>query len=189
MSVAENQFLGFRIRTLRKSKKITLTQLAQMCDLSIGYISQLERGLAQPSINALINIAQQLGVTVQWFFSSSANITDEKDKGYVVRADCRTRVEYENGIVDEFMAFADNRQLEMLISDFPPNTFSDKQYAHEGEEAGMVIQGTFEIWVGERHFQLQAGDSFSFLSSEPHRYGNSGTEHTRILWVITPPTY
>ncbi|AUZ04122.2 MULTISPECIES: helix-turn-helix domain-containing protein [Vitreoscilla] len=189
MGVAENQFLGFRIRSLRKSKKITLANLAQMCDLSIGYISQLERGLAQPSINALINIAQQLGVTVQWFFASSAQIVNAADKGYVVRADCRTRVEYENGIVDEFMAFAENRQLEMLVSHFPPNTFSDKQYAHEGEEAGLVMQGEFEIWVGERHFQLKEGDSFSFLSTQPHRYGNTGKELAKILWVITPPTY
>lgn len=189
MSIAENQFLGFRIRTLRKSKQITLAQLAEKSDLSIGYISQLERGLAQPSINALINIAQQLDVTVQWFFSSSAQIVSVEDKGYVVREGCRSRVVYENGIVDEFMAFGENRQLEMLVSNFPPNTYSDKQYAHQGEEAGMVMHGEFEIWVGERHFQLQQGDSFSFLSTEPHRYGNPGKTLAKILWVITPPTY
>lgn len=189
MNLAENQFLGFRIRTLRKSKKITLAQLAEACDLSIGYISQLERGLAQPSINALINISQQLGVTVQWFFSSSEHAISDEEQGYVVRSNCRQRVEYENGVYDEFMGFGQNRQLEMLISNFPPNTFSEKHYSHEGEEAGLVMQGEFEIWVGERHYQLKAGDSFSFMSTEPHRYGNSGTELTKILWVITPPTY
>ena len=189
MNQTENQFLGFRIRTLRKSKKVTLAQLAEKCDLSIGYISQLERGLAHPSINALINISQQLGVTVQWFFAASQQAVSEEDAGYVTRAECRTRVEYENGIVDEFMSFSQDKQLEMLISNFPPKTFSKQQYAHEGEEAGYVMQGQFELWVGERHYVLAQGDSFSFSSTEPHRYGNPGDEPCKIVWVITPPTY
>lgn len=189
MNQPENQFLGFRIRTLRKSKKVTLAQLAEKCQLSIGYISQLERGLAQPSINALINISQQLGVTVQWFFAASQQAVAADDAGYVTRAECRPRVEYENGIVDEFMSFAKDKQLEMLISNFPPHTFSKQQYSHEGEEAGYVMQGQFEIWVGERHYALQQGDSFSFSSLEPHRYGNPGDVTAQIVWVITPPTY
>ena len=172
MNQTENQFLGFRIRTLRKSKKVTLAQLAEKCDLSIGYISQLERGLAHPSINALINISQQLGVTVQWFFAASQQAVSAEDEGYVTRSECRTRVEYESGIVDEFMSFS-----------------QEKQYAHEGEEAGYVMQGQFELWVGERHYVLAQGDSFSFSSTEPHRYGNPGDEPCKIVWVITPPTY
>ena len=51
------------------------------------------------------------------------------------------------------------------------------------------MQGQFELWVGERHYLLAQGDSFSFNSTEPHRYGNPGDEPCKIVWVITPPTY
>jgi len=72
-----------------------------------------------------------------------------------------------------------------LHSRFPPGTDARQHYRHSGEEAGYVLAGIFELWVGERHFLLQAGDSFSFPSREPHRYGNPGEADTRVLWVTS----
>ena len=57
-------FLGTRIRGLRKARGLTLTELAQLSELTAGYLSQLERNLAYPSIPALFNIARSLGVTI-----------------------------------------------------------------------------------------------------------------------------
>lgn len=94
-----------------------------------------------------------------------------------------------DGIVDQLLTPLPNHQLEMLHACFPPGTYSQQSYSHEGEEAGYVLSGTFELWVGERHFRLAAGDSFSFASSEPHRYGNPGKVNTVVIWVITPPTF
>ncbi|BBU44885.1 hypothetical protein PPTS312_28000 [Pseudomonas putida] len=71
----------------------------------------------------------------------------------------------------------------------PPGTYSQQSYSHEGEEAGYLLSGSFELWVGERHFQLGEGDSFSFSSQEPHRYGNPGEVDAVVIWVITPPTF
>ncbi|MDY7700431.1 cupin domain-containing protein, partial [Pseudomonas aeruginosa] len=82
-----------------------------------------------------------------------------------------------------------SRQLEILHSRFPPGTYSQQSYSHEGEEAGYILSGIFELWVGDRHFQLREGDSFSYSSQEPHRYGNPGDSDTLVLWVITPPTF
>ncbi|KAA0947766.1 cupin domain-containing protein [Pseudomonas sp. ANT_H14] len=181
-------FLGTRIRGLRKSRGLTLTVLAQMSKLTAGYISQLERNLAYPSIPALFNIARSLGVTIQWFFASETT-TAPQDQGYVVRKGTRQSIYYEDGIVDQLLTPQPNRQLEMLHSRFPPGTYSQQNYSHEGEEAGYVLNGRFELWIGERHFQLDEGDSFSFPSSEPHRYGNPGKVDAVVIWVITPPTF
>lgn len=181
-------FLGTRIRGLRKARGLTLTELAQLSELTAGYLSQLERNLAYPSIPALFNIARSLGVTIQWFFASEAAPAPE-DEGYVVRKNNRQSIRYEDGIVDQLLTPLPNHQLEMLHSCFPPGTYSQQSYSHEGEEAGYVLSGTFELWVGERHFLLTEGDSFSFASSEPHRYGNPGKVDTVVIWVITPPTF
>jgi quercetin dioxygenase-like cupin family protein len=112
-------------------------------------------------------------VTIQWFFASEA--VDPADAGYVVRRNARTSVHYEDGIVDELLSPQPSRQLEILHSRFPPGAYSQQSYSHDGEEAGYILSGTFELWVGERHFRLGEGDSFSFASQEPHRYGNPGT--------------
>lgn len=181
-------FLGTRIRGLRKARGMTLTALAQLSELTAGYLSQLERNLAYPSIPALFNIARSLGVTIQWFFASET-IPAEADEGYVVREGNRQSIHYEDGIVDQLLTPLPNHQLEMLQSSFPPGAYSQQSYSHEGEEAGYVLSGRFELWVGERHFLLDEGDSFSFASSEPHRYGNPGKVQTVVIWVITPPTF
>ncbi|MBT8765591.1 cupin domain-containing protein [Metapseudomonas boanensis] len=185
---AESQFLGTRIRALRKRRGMTLSELAEQSNLTAGYISQLERNLAYPSIPALFNIARSLGVTIQWFFASEANTT-EADKGYVVRRNSRMSLHYEDGIIDELLSPQPSRQLEILHSRFPPGAYSEESYSHEGEEAGYILSGEFELWVGDKHFLLQEGDSFSFSSQEPHRYGNPGDRDTLVLWVITPPTF
>lgn len=181
-------FLGTRIRGLRKARGMTLTDLAQMSELTAGYLSQLERNLAYPSIPALFNIARSLGVTIQWFFASET-VPAPADEGYVVRKGNRQSIRYEDGIVDQLLTPLPNHQLEMLHSCFPPGTYSQQSYSHEGEEAGYVLSGQFELWVGERCFLLDEGDSFSFASSEPHRYGNPGKVDTVVIWVITPPTF
>ncbi|WP_350598554.1 cupin domain-containing protein [Pseudomonas sp. 65/3-MNA-CIBAN-0223] len=184
----EPSFLGTRIRGLRKRRGMTLAELANMSELTAGYISQLERNLAYPSIPALFNIARSLGVTIQWFFASEA-ATAPEDHGVVVRKNTRMSVHYEDGIVDQLLTPQPNRQLEMLHSRFPPGTYSQQSYSHEGEEAGYLLSGRFELWVGQRHFLLSEGDSFSFSSQEPHRYGNPGEVDAVVIWVITPPTF
>lgn len=187
-ATVEPHFLGTRIRGLRKRRCMTLAELAQMSELTAGYISQLERNLAYPSIPALFNIARSLGVTIQWFFASEGNTAPE-DNGVVVRKNTRMSVHYEDGIVDQLLTPQPNRQLEMLHSRFPPGTYSQQSYSHEGEEAGYLLSGSFELWVGERYFQLNEGDSFSFSSQEPHRYGNPGEVDAVVIWVITPPSF
>lgn len=184
-----DRLLGARLRELRKRRRLTLAQLAEGCGLSIGYLSQIERDLAAPSINALVSIAQRLGVTVQWFFSGDEEPVAEAERGYVIRRANRLRVGYEQGIVDELLTPRMSLALEMIRSHLPPGGEARQPYAHEGDEVGLVLSGQLELWVGERHFLLAEGDSFSYASREPHRYRNPGPGDTVVIWAISPPTY
>ena len=60
---------------------------------------------------------------------------------------------------------------------------------HVGEEVGFVIEGEFELTVGDRSYRLKAGDSFFFRSNQPHSYRNPSSVAARVLWVNTPPTF
>lgn len=186
--MAEAPILGEHIRGLRKRRGLTMAALAQAAGLSTGYISQLERNLASPSIPALVKIAQALGVTVQWFFGGGAQ-QPEAERGYVIRKSNRLSLHYEGGIVDELLTPKLSLQVEMIHCRMPPGSESAQSYSHEGDEVGFVLQGALELWVGERHFLLHAGDSCSFSSTEPHRYRNPGPEEAVILWAISPPSF
>ncbi|WP_296258612.1 MULTISPECIES: helix-turn-helix domain-containing protein [unclassified Pseudomonas] len=185
---AGESFLGERIRGLRKRQGLTLAQLARLSELSVGYISQLERDLSRPSVDTLLRIGRCLGVNIQWFFSTRSEVS-EADAGYVVRKGARQNIHYDDGIYDQLLTPSPSGQIEMVHSRFPPGAYNRTSYTHEGEEVGYVLSGAFELWVGDKHFLLGEGDSFRFASNEPHRYGNPGETDAVVLWVITPPTY
>ena len=184
----EDPVLGERIRGLRKRRKMTLSQLADSAGLSTGYISQIERNLAYPSIPALVKIARSLGVTVQWFFAGASPVPQE-ERGYVVRRGNRLQIQYEGGIIDELVTPKMSLQVEMIYTRLPSGTESAESYAHDGDGVGFVIFGELDIWVGERHFHLYEGDSCSYSSGEPHRYKNSGEREAIVMWAISPPSF
>lgn len=182
-------FLGSEARDLRKARGLTLTQLSAATGLSVGYLSEVERGRAMPSVAALHRIARGLGVSIGWFFRNDDPERPE-ERDVVVRAGRRRKLSFESGITDELLSPNLRGQIELLLSRFPPGSTSGAEpYSHRGEEAGVVIRGTIELWVGERHFILHEGDSFAFPSTTPHRYRNPGAEEAVVIWSITPPTY
>jgi transcriptional regulator with XRE-family HTH domain len=180
--------LGREIRGLRKARGYTLAVLAAKTELSVGYLSLLERDLATPSINALHAISRALGVTISWFFDAGEIPPGERD--YVVRRNRRRRLDFSAGIVDELLSPTLEGQLELLASRFPPGASSGAApYTHAGEEAGVVLRGKLELWVDGKVFLLEAGDSFGFPSTLKHRYRNPDTEEAEVIWAITPPSY
>lgn len=183
------QFYGEAIRELRNARGWTLNDLAESTGLSVGFLSRIERDTAQPSIKALHEISRSLDISIGWFFRSEVELNSPESK-YVVRANRRRKLGFQSGITDELLSPNLSGQLELLLSRFPPGSESGSEaYAHIGEEAGVVVEGTLEIWVGDNVFVLEAGDSFSFPSTEPHRYRNPGAAHAVVIWAVTPPSY
>jgi len=182
------RYLGREIRGLRKARSLTLATVAAASGLSVGYLSLLERDLATPSVNALHAISRALGVTISWFFEAGEVPETERDR--VVRRTRRRRLDYAPGISDELLSPSLAGSLELLLSRFQPGAASgEAPYAHDGEEAGVVLRGRLELWVDGKFFLLEAGDSFGFSSALPHRYRNPGTEEAEVIWAITPPSF
>ena len=186
---SSNGFLGEMIRDLRKARGLTLEAIASKSKISVGYLSLIERNKVTPSIKTLHDLANVLGVNISWFFAQSQTDGAEEQK-YVVRSSNRRSLRFGGGIVDELLSPNLSGQLELLCSRFEPGASSgDRPYAHRGEEAGVVIAGELDIWIGKKKFRLKTGDSFSFLSTIPHRYKNPGKVDAVVIWAITPPTY
>lgn len=181
--------IGGEIKNLRKARGITLDALSEAAGLSKGYLSQIERGVSSPSVKALHSISRALGVTISWFFPPNTDDDDDL-RDYVVRASSRRKLTFVAGITDELLSPNLGRQLELLRCTFPPGSESGKEpYTHQGEEAGFVISGELNLWIGERRVVLCEGDSFAFASDLPHRYTNSSNRECVVIWAVTPPTY
>jgi len=183
-----DRLVGERIRELRKIQRQTLKEVAAAADISVSYLSQIERNVSRLPIGVLKRISDALGVHMNWFFlHGPLGPTEEND--VIVRADNRRRLTFPGlGISEELLSPNLAGPLELLISTIDPGADSEF-YAHEGTEAGVVISGVLQLSVESRQFQLARGDSFAFPSTRLHRCANYGTEPTRVLWVITPPHY
>lgn len=179
--------LGDEIRKLRRARNKSLAELALAIGRSVSFVSQVERGNAEPSIADLKGIAGALGVPVGWFFVSNSAPIEEH--GRVVRASERRRLgNSTQGLLEELLSPDIGGAFEMFLSTFEPGAKLPQLTQRDTEEEGYVVQGSLDLWIGKKRFRLNAGDSFRIVR-EPFRWANSTKNPTVVLWVISPPEY
>jgi len=185
-----NYQIGQQIRDLRKAKGITLIAMAKHIDRSIGYLSQVERGVSALPIATLKAISEMLNVNISWFFHTD-NETPKEELNYIVRSDNRRHLNYTGtGISEELLTPHLSKQLQMILTTLAPKADTLEHRQRSGEEAGFVQSGSLELYIGEERFSLQAGDSFSLHDDKPHRvYNPSETENTVIIWTLVGASY
>lgn len=174
---------------LRKARvgRFTIEDLARRANVSAGRISQIERGIANPSFETLWRLATALEVPIGSLFP-----TDGGAQGGVVRAGERRRLEIpHDGLVYELLTPNAQGSLEIILLVIPPgyDGSARKPLTHKGEKFFWVRQGTLLVNVGGRSLTLETGDSFTFDASEPHFVANPGPDTTHIQIVVTPPSF
>jgi transcriptional regulator with XRE-family HTH domain len=185
-----NVWLGYQIRSLRTALRLSLKEVAKRASVSIGMLSQLERGLSSPSIRSLRQISEALEVAPSYFFERGSPPPLE-EVGRIVRAGTRRILHLTSGGVQKEMLTPDSPgSIQMtLVRLQPRGTSGPDAYTHSGEDAGVVLSGAMKLWVGDDRYTLNAGDSFRFKASLPHRFANAAAGITEVLWVVTPPFY
>lgn len=187
---AADLWLGMQIRDLRKTGHLSLQHLADKSGLSVGLLSQIERGLTSPSIRSLRQLSEALGVTPARFFHQETPPPSAEIGRIVRRGQGRQLRLTGNGVAKWLMTPDLSGDLEMLLVEIAPGGRSgDESYTHKGEECGYVIRGALQLWIDEDSFLLREGDSFRFKSATPHRFESASDDMTHVLWVITPPLY
>lgn len=183
--------LGAEIRELRKARGLTLEDMAAKIGRSVGYVSQVERGLSPVTIPNLKSIAETLGVGINWFFRNDGTAQSSDEQGLIVRRENRGRLDFPGtGVTEELLSPNLNGLFEMILGRFQPGAETgDAKYAQTGEEGGMVLTGELELIIDGVSHHLRAGDSFTFPLSAPHKSRNPTDQETTVLWVVAPPTY
>ncbi|SDL22498.1 helix-turn-helix domain-containing protein [Halarsenatibacter silvermanii] len=181
----ENHRLGARIREMRQSQDMSLSELADEIGKTSSYLSQVERGLAEPSITALREIAKALGVPIFYF------LVDDRDKNAVIRKDERKKISYPSSDSQVELISPDlNRQMELVEIRLQPGEATvENPLPHRGEECTLVMEGRMYIEIGEKDFELEPGDSIYYVASVPHKIVNVGEEELVLISAITPPNF
>lgn len=182
-----NGSVGTDIRALRKSRAITLTELAENLGRSVGFVSQIERGLSSPSINDLRVISDFFGVPISFFFGENSSRPEEARN--IVRAGSRRQIGSSGaGLVEELLSPDLSGDFEAVHSEFLPGAFLKDCQQRDTEEAGYVISGVFEIEIEGTWHTLNEGDSFR-LMGERYRWRNQQEISAHLIWIISPPIY
>ncbi|MFI7588773.1 helix-turn-helix domain-containing protein [Spongisporangium articulatum] len=171
--------LGAVIRARRKQHGLTLVQLAAAAALSHPFLSQLERGLARPSMASLHRIAQALGTTQPALMSLTLGGTGAQVG--LVPAGEGIPVENPGGSARSLVA--GSRAMYPILFEGALGTFGPS-YAHEGDELIYVLAGTIEVEVeGQGLFTVATGDTLYYPGSLAHRWRGVGEEQVRALFV------
>jgi transcriptional regulator with XRE-family HTH domain len=178
--------LGQRIREVRRKKKMTLRDAAVAAGVSESFLSQVERGLANPSVASLRRIADAMREPVASFF------VGEPQSGMLVRAGERRRLVHPKGALEDYLLTpASARSLQIIYCVVGPDEGSGPEpYTHVAdEECVVILSGRLEVGLGSERYSLNSGDALLFDPKEPHSFHNPGAEQATMLWVQTPPLF
>ena len=189
--VPESLQVGAKLRGWRKSAQLSLGNAATRSGLSVGYISQVERGLANPSLETLKRLADICGRTMGELFVDEATDDSYQSRFAVTRSGQRKRITYPgSGIMNELLTPDLQRSFEAIwVQAEPGATSGGHPHSHPGEECGLIISGTMQIWVGDEKITLEAGDAVYLESPVSHRWQAAGDDPMVAVWMITPPTF
>jgi transcriptional regulator with XRE-family HTH domain len=172
------------IKKIRKNKNITLKTLSEKTDLSISFLSQVERGVSSLALTSLKKIADALGVSLNELVSYEE--TDYR----VYKKDHPIYLRMQNDYQSLQVAsgkFA-GKKMEAIIFEIAPHS-NMTPLAHEGEEFYYVINGVASCHIDGEEYELVEGETIHFPSTVKHAINNKSEHELKILSVVTPSLF
>ena len=186
--------VGSEVRQLRKARGLTLKALSQASEISLSHLSAIERGASNPSVDMLNTIAETLGVTPAWFFVNRKG-DGPMERAHIVRAQHRRDLnvlygqsKQELGYQDMLLSSSIGGNFYMGLATYEPNSVAtgNTMQQHEGEQHGLVVDGTLEMRIHDEVITLNEGDSYSFPANIPHHVFNRTNAPAKLVWAVTP---
>jgi transcriptional regulator with XRE-family HTH domain len=176
--------IGSKIKALRTQYGLTQEELANRCELSKGFISQLENDLTSPSIATLIDILQVFGTDLNEFFS------DSEKKQIVFTEEDMFKQETDEMTIKWLVPNAQTRDMEPILVSLKPTGETTTYPPHEHEVFGYVLKGEINLYIGDRKRVVHAGESFYYVRpGKAQVIKNESENDVEFLWVSTPPTF
>lgn len=173
--------VGARIRLARQRRGLTLAHVGRFTGLSPSMLSMVERGVATPSIGALVAISAALQVPMAALFGP---VLAGNPASPVMRRSRQPVMATGRGVQRRLVARDHRGTVELAENTYQPGAASaDHPLRHLGYELGVVLAGRLRVELGRTVYVLGPGDAIAFDSSTPHRFVTVGKEVVRTLWV------
>ena len=177
--------IGEKLKKLRLRTNLTQEELASRCDLSKGFISQMERGITSPSIATLVDILDSLGTNLTEFFH-------EPENAQVVfrQEDAFTTEDTGHGCqISWIVPNAQKNIMEPIIVRIQPKGHTAEYGPHPGEVLGFVLSGAITLCLNRQHWKLKKGECFYHTASGPYIMENHAAKPAEVLWITSPPSF
>ncbi len=176
--------VGALLRSARRSQNLTLQELSNRANLSVGYLSQIERDIATPSLGSLNRLATALSLDLGHFIplpNARGLVTRKRDRETIwVREGGMT---YER-LHGEFVGAA----FSAFLITMPPG-FTTETDKHFGEEFVEIRTGRVVFEIGGQEYDLRAGDTLHFNSDLRHQARNPERGAAVLFWLGNGPTF
>jgi len=196
MSIGHPNSIAERLLNHRKNKGLSIQQLSQRSGLSMGMISQIERGKTNPSLKSLEKLREALGLRLSELLEDYIALPRSSDDpvashdgnpNFVRRAENRPHfLVGKVPLEKELLSPVGMDGLEMMIIHFPPHSANEDVIISPGQKAGLVLSGKVNLIVDGVEVTLRKGDSFQFDSSLGHSIRNIFEVTAQVLWIISP---
>ena len=175
--------LGSKLKEMRLRKNLTQEELANRCELTKGYISQLENDLTSPSIATLSDLLTALGSDLADFFR------EEAEEKIVFTKEEYIEKQSEGMLWTWVIPNAQKNMMEPVLVELEAGAETPEDVPHEGEEFGYVLEGRIAVVIAGRSKTVKKGESFYYSAGKAHCIVNKGKGKAKFLWVSTPPNF
>ncbi len=177
--------IGDKIKRLRQENALTQEELANRCELSKGFISQVERDMTSPSIASLVDILESLGTNLKDFFNEK-----EEEKIVFKPFDAFESIDDElKHEINWIIPNAQKNKMEPIMLVIEPKGQFVEDKPHEGEEFGYVLSGSVLVVLGNKRYKAKKGDSFYYRANCVHTIKNIGNKRAKLIMVNSPPNF
>lgn len=191
MSDQMTRDVGARLRELRREKGMSARSLAQRLGISPSAVSQIERGVLQPSVSRLIAITDTLDVPLAAVFDARDHPDHGPDPAEgsfgLQRAGESSSVSLGSGVTFRRLAPGRTPGIDYFESTYLPGATATADaglFRHEGYEVGTMMSGELTIDFDDERVVLRPGDAISYPCSRPHRIHNAGADEAVARWLI-----
>ncbi|CAM3619743.1 helix-turn-helix domain-containing protein [Erysipelothrix urinaevulpis] len=175
--------IGKKLREYRVMNDLTQEELASRCELSKGFLSQIENDLTSPSISTLNDIVEALGIDLATFF------TVDKEEQVVFTEEDYFIDEQEDLITTWIVPNAQKNMMEPVMLRIKGGSQSQCVDPFEGEAFGFILEGHLTLSFGDESLSIEKGETFYLEGNKSHYLKNETGEDAVLIWVSTPPIF
>lgn len=178
-----NTKIGENLKKIRKTRNLTMDQLSSESGVSKSMISEIERGIRNPSITTIWKIANTLKTPLNYFLKedhSSTAIIYKMNESQSIKGDKYT--------FNPLMNFDEDKKFEIYFNEYLPGSKTEPSFHYEGvEEYVLVTTGSLEVYMEDGQYTVNEGEVIHFLADHPHHYRNNKEETCKAFVLMFYP--